>query len=225
MTLVDELERAHALGANLAAGGEQVAAVMAAETSAGRRTYLIAYDRSEGFGYVLIDERGDPVRDRRLVRDAVSVIAMAERAEEVAGALGADRLAARFRDVEDRLGPLRRPAAEAAAGVAAAADGVAEAAAGPRVASPQYLDRIGHAAAELSAALDAYTDATEELMAEASAGRLDPEPAELARMVLAEAHAGGDPAGFGEALAAGSPAADALADDVVAAYRVELAPP
>lgn len=224
MTLVDDLERAHALGADLAAD-EQVAAVMAAETSAGLRTYLIAYERGEGFGYVLIDQRGDPVRDRRLVRDVVSVIAMAERAEEVAGALAAESLSARFRDVEDRLRPLRPAAAEAAAGVAAAADGVAEAAAGPRVASPQYLDRIGDAAGELGAALDAYAAATEQLMAEASAGLLDPEAAELARMVLAEALAGGDPAGFGEALAAGSASADALADDVVAAYRVELGPP
>jgi hypothetical protein len=91
-----------------------------------------------------------------------------------------------------------------------------------RLATPAYLDRLAAAAAALTAALDAYAVHAQRLGdtgGERGAG------AELARTAwgaLAEVGRHPDPAAFGPSMNAGTAAVEALADDVVARYRVPL---
>ena len=69
-------------------------AVLPAEPGVGALVYLVAFDRRGELTYLALDEGHRPVDDRRLVRDAVAMLALAERAEEVAGAAVAEELAA-----------------------------------------------------------------------------------------------------------------------------------
>jgi hypothetical protein len=188
---------------------------------AGARVYVVAFAAGEDLGYVALDGSGAPVSDRRLVKDAVSLAALAERAEEVSGATAADDLVARFGEaaaVLRRVGD--RDAAAAAEAVVAAAAALGDAAAGPRPATPQFLDRL---AGELAAALDAFV-AYAERLPEASAGTVStiPTPREIALVALSTAAHAGDPANFAQAMTAASGAVDALVADVLDHYRGEL---
>ncbi|HUZ83049.1 MAG TPA: hypothetical protein VMU66_00030, partial [Gaiellales bacterium] len=98
MTLVEELERAGAAGSRLSPGQRPVSAVMAADAR-GMRVYLVALGGAgAAFSYLVVDVRGHPVVSRRAVREAVTLIALAERADEVAGALAGEVVAAAFAD-------------------------------------------------------------------------------------------------------------------------------
>jgi hypothetical protein len=110
VTLEAELEQiAGAAGAH-ARDGEELAAVMPAEPAPGVRVYLTAYRAGDELGYLVLDSGGAPVSDRRLVRDAVSVIALAERAEEASAAVAADAIAGTFEATAGALAPTgRRP--------------------------------------------------------------------------------------------------------------------
>jgi hypothetical protein len=90
------------------------------------------------------------VADRALVRDAVSIAAMCELAEESAG--GGDLGDLRARLVELRLTEAPEGIEEAEA---AAAELAATIAPPPRVASLDYLDAIGRAAGRLEETLGA----------------------------------------------------------------------
>ena len=76
MALADELERI------AAAQDEPVSGVLAAELIDGSRIYLCAYVSGAWLGF---DEAGKPVQSRRLIREAVSLSALCEVAEDVAG--------------------------------------------------------------------------------------------------------------------------------------------
>ncbi|HET7428312.1 MAG TPA: hypothetical protein VFJ66_02585, partial [Gaiellales bacterium] len=95
MTLEQELEAA-AGAARAHAAGEPVAAVMAAQPGRSDRVYLIALGRDPDHRYLALDDRLQPVTDRRLVRDAVVMLGLAERAEEASIAIHADELDAPF---------------------------------------------------------------------------------------------------------------------------------
>ena len=85
MALSDDLERI------AAAQDEPVSGVLAAELVDGSRVYLCAY---ESGGWLAFDDGAKPVESRRLVREAASLSALCEVAEEIAGIEGtAPRLA------------------------------------------------------------------------------------------------------------------------------------
>ena len=221
MTLEEELETAVAAAGRHARPGEQAVAVMAAEP-AGRRVFVVALAAGDELGYVAVDGAGAAVADRRLVKDAVSLAALAERAEEVSGATAADDLVERFREaVRSLRGAGEGEAAAAAEAVAEAGARLAAAAAGPRAATPVYLDRIAALAAELAAAIEAFVVQAERLGQVAEKGS---PAAEAAWTALAAAGRAGEPGNFARAMTAASGAVDALVADVLDNYRVELGP-
>ena len=83
--LAEELERIAArTGAN---------AVLAAEAKPGERVYVCAFEEADaGRTWLAVDEAGEPVADRQRLRDAVSIVALCELAEETAGGGDLDEL-------------------------------------------------------------------------------------------------------------------------------------
>ena len=218
MTLEQELEQALAAAGSHADPGEEAVAVMATEGADGR-VYVVAFAAGEDLAYIALDAAGEPVSNRRVVKDAVTLAALAERAEEVSGATAADELVERFGEAAKRL--QAKPAAAADA-VVAAARRLGEAAAGPRAATPVYLDRMAALASELAGALDAFVPLAEQLP-EASAGvAVPPPPRDVAVAALTVAAHAGDPANFAQAMTAASGAVEALVADVVDNYRGAL---
>jgi hypothetical protein len=224
VTLADELAAAAAAAGAHAAAGEEVAAVMAAEPGAGARVYVVALAAGDELSYLALDAALAPVRDERLLRDAVALAAMAERAEEASGAVAADDIAAAADRASAELTAAGEEAAAAAADeVGGAARQLAAAAAGPRVATPAYLDRMAAAAAASEAPVREFRAHAEALTARLSGlpGEPGEAPARAAWSLLAAAGALAG-AGFGAAMSATTGAAEALAADVVRRSRVPL---
>jgi hypothetical protein len=146
--LADELERVAAAAAGFAADGEEVAGVLAAEPSAGRRVYVCAYHASSGRSWLALDEEGSPVRRRVDVRDAVSIAALCEIAVETAGGGDLEELRSQLLALRLRENPPGVDEAEEAALELERTVG-----APPRVASPAYLDAVGAATQRLEYAL------------------------------------------------------------------------
>jgi len=219
MTLEEERETAVAAAGRHARPGEQPVAVMAAEP-AGTRVFVVALAAGEDLGFVAVDRAGTAVADRRLVKDAVSLAALAERAEEVSGATAADDLVEQFRGTAESLRAAGEgEAAAAAKAVADAGVRLGAAAAGPRAATPVYLDRLAALAGELAAAIDAFVAQAERL----GQGAEQASPAaQAAWTALAAAGRAGEPGNFARAMTAASGAVDALVADVLDNYRVEL---
>jgi hypothetical protein len=142
VALSDELARAAAAAAAFADAGERVEAVLAAEPTPGRRFYLASFTTGS---WLVLDADGVPVSQREVVRDAVSIAALAEVAADTAG--GGD------------LAALRRglAALDADADLADAQQAVDELQAvvgePPRVATPAFLDDVGTATRRLELAL------------------------------------------------------------------------
>ena len=87
MALVDDVSRIAAAAASYAWPGEQVGAVLAIELDAGDRLYLCAFTgMDERESWILLDDSGSPVTDRNRVRNAASIAALCEVAEESVGA-------------------------------------------------------------------------------------------------------------------------------------------
>ena len=84
MELQRDLARIAAAAQELAAPGEELTGVIPTEPEAGNRVYLCAYD-GPARAWLALDDGGRPVRDRALVRSAVSIAALCELAEESAG--------------------------------------------------------------------------------------------------------------------------------------------
>jgi hypothetical protein len=85
--LGDDLAR---IAASASAFGE-VGGVLAAEAVGGARTYLVAF-AGEPAAWVVLDDAGEPVRRRETIRDAASIVAVCELAEETAGGGQLDEL-------------------------------------------------------------------------------------------------------------------------------------
>ena len=66
--------------------------MLPAEPGSGALVYLVAFEGDGELTYLALDEGHQPVGDRRLVRDAVAMLALAERAEEASVALQAEQL-------------------------------------------------------------------------------------------------------------------------------------
>jgi hypothetical protein len=148
MTLEDELAAAHEAAGALADDRERLVGVVPTEPGNGTRVYVCAYARAEERAWLALDRDGRPIADRTLVRDAVSIAAMCELAEESAG--GGDVGTLRAQLVELRLTENPEGIEDAEVAAAALQQAIQPP---PRVASVGYLDAIGVAAARLEDAL------------------------------------------------------------------------
>jgi hypothetical protein len=90
MTLSDELDGIATIAARHAAVDERLAAILAAEPRPGERVYLCAFDGPAGRTWLALIADGTPIDARDRVRDAVSIAAVVELAEESAGATRAE---------------------------------------------------------------------------------------------------------------------------------------
>ncbi len=151
MGLEAEIAAAREAAAAHAAQGEELVGVIPAEP-AGARVYLCAFRGHDGEAWLALGADGMPLLDRTILRDAVSLAALCELAEESAG--GGD-----LPDLRARLAELR--VREAPAGIEDAEQAVQELEQAiltpPRVASLAYLDAIGRAAGRLEEALGSST--------------------------------------------------------------------
>jgi hypothetical protein len=81
--LSDDVRHAAGAAERFAAVGERVEAVLPAEPAAGERIYLVAFSADgTGRSWLALDAGGGPVAGRDRVRDAVSITAICEVAEE-----------------------------------------------------------------------------------------------------------------------------------------------
>jgi hypothetical protein len=147
MTIGEEVGRIAAAAAGFASEGEELAGVLAAETL-GRRVYLCAFESPGGHAWLALDGSAEPLTDRRLVREAASLAALCEVAEESAGGGHLPELRARLAELRETDHPHGIEEAEAAA--AALADALQPE---PRLASGAYLDALGSASRRLEHAL------------------------------------------------------------------------
>ena len=141
MGLAEELERIAVLvGAT---------AVLAAEAQPGERVYVCAFDADESVRtWLAVDEAGQPLTERRRIRDAVAILALCELAEETAAGGDLD-------DLRSQLAALRLT--ENPPGIDAAEQAALELqhvlGAPPVLATPARLDEIGAATRRLEIAL------------------------------------------------------------------------
>ena len=83
--LSDDVTRIAAAAHAYARPGEEVVAVLAAEPGGSERVYLCAFELADGAqSWIALDDVGAPVVSRKLVRDAASIAALCEIAEESA---------------------------------------------------------------------------------------------------------------------------------------------
>jgi hypothetical protein len=147
--LADELARIAETAVRFAAPGEELAGIVPAEPSPGLRAYLCAFRTSgEETSWLVLDRAGRPLEDRATVREVVSIAALCELADEVAGGGDLDELRSQLVAVRMTENPPGIDEAEEAALALQAAIGAA-----PRVASPEHLDAVGTATVRLERVL------------------------------------------------------------------------
>lgn len=151
MGLADDIAAAREAASGFAADGERVEGVVPTEPLAGARVYLCAFARGEERGWLALDADGAPVLERRLLREAVSVAALCELAEENAGGGDVTELRGRLAELRARENP---EGIEEAEGAAAELEEALQPP--PRLASAAYLDAIGAAAVRLELALGGH---------------------------------------------------------------------
>ena len=147
MDVGDEIAQIAAAAAGFAEAGEELRGVLLVETL-GRRVHLCAFESPARRSWLALDESAQPLRDRRLVREAASLAALCEVAEESAGGGDLPQLRARLAELRENEAPAGIEEAESAA--ASLADTLRPE---PRVASQAYLDEIGTASRRLEQAL------------------------------------------------------------------------
>jgi hypothetical protein len=149
VALSDDLAGAATAATALAAPGEEVAGVLAAEPEPGRRVYLCAFRaRNEQVSWVALDESGSAIETRARVREAASIVALCELAEESAGGGDLEELRGRLLTLRLTEQPIGVEEAEAAALELERVIGTP-----PRVATPAWLDAVGLATLQLERAL------------------------------------------------------------------------
>jgi hypothetical protein len=149
MGLAAELEAIAARAAEYADDRETVEGVLAAEPNEGERLYLCSFALPDGRrSWLVLDAEARPIESRARVREAVSITALCEVAEEAAG--GGDVAELRSKLVTLRLTENPPGIAEAEEAALALESALAPP---PRVASPSYLDALGAATRRLERAL------------------------------------------------------------------------
>jgi hypothetical protein len=83
--LEQELRRIADAAVRHAAEGEELTGIVPAEPGSGVRAYVCAFADGQDTSWLVLDAEGRPVEDRSLVRDAVSIAALYELAEEAMG--------------------------------------------------------------------------------------------------------------------------------------------
>jgi hypothetical protein len=147
MTVGEDVGRIADAAAAFAEQGEELSGVLVTETL-GRRVYLCAFESAEGRLGLALDAHAEPLAEARLVREAASLAALCEVAEESAGGGHLPELQARLGELRETDTPDGIEEAEAAA--AALAETLQPA---PRIASGAYLDALGSASRRLEQAL------------------------------------------------------------------------
>lgn len=147
MSVAEDVGRIASEAADFAEPGEEVAGVLVAETL-GRRVYLCAFESAEGRAWLAFGADAKPLAEGRLVREAASLAALCEVAEESAGGGHLSELQARLAELRETDNPQGIDEAEAAA--ASLAETLQPE---PRVASSSYLDALGSASRRLEQAL------------------------------------------------------------------------
>jgi|SRR5215210_3354947 len=141
MSLAADLERI--------AGRTNASAVLAAEARPGERVYVCAFEEADGSRtWLAVDGGGAPVSERRRAREAVSIVALCELAEETAGGGDLDELRSELAALRVTEQPAGIEEAEEAALALQRVLG-----APPALATPARLDEIGIATRRLEAAL------------------------------------------------------------------------
>lgn len=148
MGLSDELETILGAAATFAAPGERVTGVLAAEPLGFGRIYLCAFETPRGRAWLALDRDASPVASRDAVREAAQLSALCEVAEEAAGGGSLPELRARLRELREEESPQGIEVAEEAARLLAETLQPE-----PRLATTDYLDRLGLAARRLEQAL------------------------------------------------------------------------
>jgi hypothetical protein len=147
MSVAEDVGRIASAAAAFAEPGEDVAGVLVTETL-GRRVYLCAFESAEGRDWLALGDTAEPLTEGRLVREAASLAALCEVAEESAGGGHLTELRARLAELRETDNPVGIEEAEAAA--SALADVLQSE---PRIASSAYLDALGSASRRLEQAL------------------------------------------------------------------------
>ena len=148
MALSDDLERIAGVAAAFADAGERVTGVLVAEPLGIGRIYLCAYESGAGHAWLAFDAAGEAVTSRSALHAAASLSGLCEIAEESAGGGDLPELIARLAEIREREAPEGIEDAEEAAKALAATLETP-----PRVATTDYLDRLGAASRRLEQAL------------------------------------------------------------------------
>ena len=148
MELQAELDAIAAAAASHAGPGEALSGVLPTEPEPGQRVYLCSFDGAGSRSWLALDAEGQPLRERRLVRAAVSIAALCELAEEAAGGGRLEELRAQLLSLRLTENPEGIEDAEEAALELERTIG-----APPRLATPAHLDAIGVATRRLEHAL------------------------------------------------------------------------
>jgi hypothetical protein len=148
VALSEDLERIAHVAQTLADPGEQLAGVIATESLTAGRVYLCAYESGTAHAWLALDAEGGPVADRHTVREAAEIAGLCEVAEESVGGGDLPELLVRLEAIRRTDHPEGIEEAQAAAS-ALAATIESE----PRVATAEYLDRLGAASRRLEQAL------------------------------------------------------------------------
>jgi hypothetical protein len=91
VSLSEDVGRIAEAAARYAAAGEELAAVLPVEPASGERVYLCAFALADGTqSWLALDDRGSPLTNRTLIRDAASIAALVEIAEESAAIANGD---------------------------------------------------------------------------------------------------------------------------------------
>jgi len=85
VSLDEELRRIAEVAVTYCRDGEELAGIIPAEPGKGGRVYVCAYRDGDETSWLVLDADAKPVDDRVLVKDAVSIAAMCELAEEAGG--------------------------------------------------------------------------------------------------------------------------------------------
>jgi hypothetical protein len=149
VALADDLERIAATAATHA-DGAALTGILAAEPATGLRVYVCAFESAAGErSWLALRGDGVPVQSQRDVRDAVSIAALCEVAEEAAFPGDLDDLRAQLVALRITESPDGIDEAEDAARDLQLVLGSP-----PHLASPERLDEIGRAVRRLELALD-----------------------------------------------------------------------
>ena len=148
MGLQAELDAIAAAAKAHAAPEEVLSGVLPTEPEPGQRAYLCSFEGAGSRSWLVLDSKGRPLRERGLVRAAVSIAALCELAEEAAGGGRLEELRAQLLSLRLTENPEGIEEAEEAA-----LDLERTIGAPPRLATPAHLDAVGAATRRLERAL------------------------------------------------------------------------